>query len=71
MADCLGFIFERLRNLLEQEFRYDVVDAVVSVQGSNPARAARAAQALSAWVARPDWHTILPAYARCVRITRV
>ena len=30
----------------------------------------RAAQELSAWTARPDWHTILPAYARCVRITR-
>ena len=27
-------------------------------------------QPSSAWVARPDWHTILPAYARCVRITR-
>ena len=30
---------------------------------------ARCAQ-LSAWVSRPDWNTILPAYARCVRITR-
>ena len=26
--------------------------------------------ALDAWVARPDWKEILPAYARCVRITR-
>jgi glycyl-tRNA synthetase beta subunit len=25
---------------------------------------------LSTWVSRPDWHSILPAYARCVRITR-
>ena len=25
---------------------------------------------LSAWVARPDWHSILPTFARCVRITR-
>ena len=25
---------------------------------------------LTAWVARPDWSAILPAYARCVRITR-
>jgi glycyl-tRNA synthetase len=70
IADCLGFIVERLRNLLEQDFRYDVVDAVVSAQGFNPARAARAARELSAWVARPDWHSTLPAYARCVRITR-
>jgi glycyl-tRNA synthetase len=70
-ADCLGFIVERLRNLLlEQGVRYDVVEAVVSAQGHNPAGAARAANELSVWVNRADWHTILPAYARCVRITR-
>jgi glycyl-tRNA synthetase len=27
-------------------------------------------QQLAAWTARPDWHRILPAYARCVRIIR-
>ncbi len=70
-ADCLAFITERLRNLLlEQGFRYDVVDAVLAEQGHNPARAARAVRELSRWVERPDWETILPAYARCVRITR-
>jgi glycyl-tRNA synthetase len=70
-ANCLTFIVERLRNvLLEMGYRYDVVDAVVTAQGNNPAGAARAAKTLSEWVARPDWHTILPAYARCVRITR-
>ncbi len=71
LSACLEFISERLRNvLLEAGWRYDVVDAVLAVQGANPAGAARAVAALSAWVARPDWHTILPAYARCVRITR-
>ena len=71
LAACLAFIIERLRNLLlEQGSRYDVVDAVLEAQGYNPARAARAITELSAWVRRPDWHTILPAYARCVRITR-
>ncbi len=70
-AAVLDFIVERLRNiLLEQSVRYDVVDAVLAAQGANPAAAVRAVRALSAWVARPDWHTILPAYARCVRITR-
>ena len=67
----MQFIIERLRNLLlEQAFRYDVVDAVLTAQGGNPAHAVRAVKALSAWVSRPDWNTILPAYARCVRITR-
>jgi len=67
----LEFIVERLRNvLLEQGRRYDAVDAVLAVQGPLPATAARAVMELEAWTKRPDWHTILPAYARCVRITR-
>jgi len=71
LATCLGFIIERLRNfLLDSGWRYDVVDAVVAVQGTDPARAHRSVEQLSAWVSRPDWHSILPAYARCVRITR-
>jgi len=70
-AECLNFIIERLRNvLLDQEFRYDIVDAAVTAQGYNPAKAAQAAQELMAWITRDDWGTILPAYSRCVRITR-
>ncbi len=65
------FIVERLRyTLLEQGARYDAVDAVLAAQANNPASAARAVKALEAWIHRPDWNTILPAYARCVRITR-
>jgi glycyl-tRNA synthetase len=68
---ALNFIIERLRNLLlEQGSRYDVVDAVLAAQGENPAYAARAVQQLIAWIERPDWSSILPTYARCVRITR-
>ncbi|MDW8162620.1 MAG: glycine--tRNA ligase subunit beta [Anaerolineales bacterium] len=71
LETCHAFILERLRNLfLEQGYRYDVVDAVIAVQGDNPTAAERAVQELSEWVARKDWHLILPAYARCVRITR-
>ncbi|MCD6400541.1 MAG: glycine--tRNA ligase subunit beta, partial [Anaerolineales bacterium] len=68
---CLTFITERLRNiLLEEGNKHDVVDAVLAAQGHNPARAAAAVKALSAWVKRDDWEKILPEYARCVRITR-
>ncbi|MEN6572557.1 MAG: glycine--tRNA ligase subunit beta [Anaerolineaceae bacterium] len=68
---CLEFIVGRLRNsLTEQGFRYDVVDAVLAAQQTNPAGVLRAVRELSTWVARPDWATILPAYSRCVRITR-
>jgi glycyl-tRNA synthetase len=61
----------RLRSsLLEQSNRYDVVDAVLAAQRTNPAGVNRALKELNAWVSRPDWSTILPAFARCVRITR-
>ncbi|MFZ0535164.1 MAG: glycine--tRNA ligase subunit beta, partial [Anaerolineales bacterium] len=71
LSACQGFIIERLRNLLlEAGYRYDVVDAVVTAHGYNPARTNQSVKQLSVWVTRPDWHSILPAYARCVRITR-
>ncbi len=70
-AAVLEFIAERLRNmLLESGARYDVVDAVLKAQAHNPYKATAAVKALQAWVERSDWHEILPAYARCVRITR-
>jgi glycyl-tRNA synthetase len=68
---CLEFIVERLRNLLlDTNHRYDIVDAVLAEQGSNPSKAATAVGELTGWVSRTDWHSILPAYARCVRIVR-
>lgn len=71
MKVCTEFITGRLRsNLIEQGFRYDVVDAVLAEQQNNPAGVLRAVKELSDWVARPDWNTVLPAYGRCVRITR-
>jgi len=71
LAACQTFIIERLRNsLLEAGYRYDVVDAVVTAQGYNPARTHLSVTQLATWIIRTDWHDILPAYARCVRITR-
>ncbi|MBL8056191.1 MAG: hypothetical protein JNK29_05800, partial [Anaerolineales bacterium] len=71
LGDLLAFLAGRLRGqLLDQGFKYDVVDAVLAEQAHNPARARAAVQQLSAWAARADWPQILPAYARCVRITR-
>jgi glycyl-tRNA synthetase len=70
-AACLDFIVGRLRTvLIDQGYRYDVVDAVLASQSANPAGALRSVKELSEWVGRPDWSIILPAYARCVRITR-
>lgn len=70
-AACLEFIVGRLKNsLTDQGFRYDVVDAVLAAQHRNPAGVVRAVRELSDWVGRKDWSTILPAYSRCVRITR-
>ncbi|MDD2521967.1 MAG: glycine--tRNA ligase subunit beta [Anaerolineaceae bacterium] len=66
-----GFITGRLHTiLLDQGFAHDVVDAVEVVLGENPARAEKAVEILTGWVGRSDWDTILPAFSRCVRMTR-
>jgi len=71
LRDCFDFIVGRLRVvLIEQGYRYDVVDAVLAEQSLNPAHALSAVRELTGWVTRADWQQILPAYARCVRITR-
>ena len=69
--EVLDFAAVRLAvQLKEAGLRYDVVDAVLAEQAANPAGAARSVQQLQAWVEREDWKTVLPAFARCVRITR-
>ena len=67
----LEFIIGRLKNyLLSAGFRYDVVDAVLAEQSNNPAAAHHACEELTQWMNHIDWESILPAYSRCVRITR-
>jgi len=67
----LEFITGRLKVVLNDSgYKYDVVDAVLAAQSANPAASDRAVKQLQAWVGREDWSTILPGFARCVRITR-
>ena len=69
--EVLDFLAVRLAVVLKEAgHRYDVVDAVLAEEAGNPAGASRAVQQLASWLERDDWKTILPAYARCVRITR-
>jgi glycyl-tRNA synthetase len=68
---CFNFIIGRLQNiLLEEGYRYDVVNAVLAEQGSNPSAALNGVIELDKWVEKDEWSTILPAFSRCVRITR-
>ena len=70
-AQILEFITGRLNVVLkDMGYKYDVVDAVLAEQSANPAASVRAVKQLQAWVERKDWHEILPAFARCVRIIR-
>jgi glycyl-tRNA synthetase len=70
-AQILDFIAGRLRSWLEeQEWRHDVVAAVLAEQSANPHRALDGIRELTGWVDRPDWESILDGFARCVRITR-
>jgi glycyl-tRNA synthetase beta subunit len=66
-----AFITGRLRNMLIDEgYRYDVVDAVEAVHGTNPGRAKQMVEVLDNWVKESFWQELLPAFSRCVRITR-
>ncbi len=70
-AACFKFIQARLKGvLLDMGFKFDVVDAVLAAKGHDPYAAFIGVEELSAWVARADWDQILPAFSRCVRITR-
>ena len=69
----LNFIAGRLRVVLnDMGYNHDVVEAVLAEQrnASNPAKSAEAVKQLQAWVERENWSSILPGYARCVRIIR-
>ncbi|MBG0786320.1 MAG: glycine--tRNA ligase subunit beta, partial [Anaerolineaceae bacterium] len=70
-AACLEFIQGRLRvMLLDMGFNYDVVDAVLAEKGEDPYSALVAIRQLADAVAQESWGEILPAFSRCVRITR-
>ena len=56
--------------LLEEGFAHDVIDAVEAVSGDNPSVTRQAVEVLTEWVQRDEWSEILPAFSRCVRITR-
>ena len=65
------FIVERERQqLLDEGYRYDVVDAVVAEQGDNPHRARLNIDQLAAWVQRDGWDKMLAAYSRSARIIK-
>jgi glycyl-tRNA synthetase beta subunit len=56
--------------LLDKGFRYDLVDAILSVQSHNPAGVALTLKELDTVISHPDWTEFFQSYARCVRITR-
>ncbi|MBL8088939.1 MAG: glycine--tRNA ligase subunit beta [Anaerolineales bacterium] len=66
----LDFIAGRLSVVLKENYKHDVVEAVLAEQSANPAASAEAVKQLSAWVKRDDWSSILDGFARCVRILK-
>ncbi len=71
IKEAVAFIEGRLRAwLLEEGYRFDVVDAVLAARGDDPLRAYRTVQDLARQVEAPDWAEVLVAYARCKRIVR-
>jgi len=71
IAETATFVERRLEGVLhEMGYAHDVVAAVLVARGDNPAAAVRAADAITAAVAEPEWSDTFTAYARCARITR-
>jgi glycyl-tRNA synthetase len=71
IAETAAFVARRLYGVLRDEgYAHDVVEAALAQQGHDPARAARAVEALAQVVADPAWMDVLTAYARCKRIVR-
>ncbi len=68
---ALAFITGRMHNiLLDEGYRYDVVEAIEAVQAKNPGLAKPMVETLNEWVEKPIWAVVLPAFSRCVRMTR-
>ncbi|CAN5854456.1 glycine--tRNA ligase [soil metagenome] len=71
LAEATSFIERRLQGvLLEMNIGYDVVEAVLAVQGDNPYAAQRASIVVGEMLRQPWWSDVFTAYARCARITR-
>ena len=71
LAEVLAFVTRRYRGyLLDEGFRYDMVDAVLKEQAHDPHLAFETLQGFIPWTEREDWQELLDTYARCVRITR-
>jgi glycyl-tRNA synthetase len=68
---ALAFITGRMHNiLLDEGYRYDVVEAIEAVHAKNPGLAKPMVETLNEWVEKPIWADVLPAFSRCVRMTR-
>jgi glycyl-tRNA synthetase len=71
LAAVHDFVVQRLRGwLLDQGYRYDLVDAALAERADNPHQALATVRSLSDWVDRPEFATLLTAYSRPSRIVR-
>jgi glycyl-tRNA synthetase len=69
--EVLAFIRRRLEQwLLDQDFRHDVVQAVLAARAHDPARAAADVRDLNALVTADSFAALLAAYSRAARIVR-
>jgi glycyl-tRNA synthetase len=65
------FVVQRLRGwLLDQGYRYDLVDAALAERGDNPAEALQTVSSLARWIDQLEFARLLTAYSRPSRIVR-
>ena len=71
VSEARQFVTRRQETRLrELGYRPDVVDAVLTAQGSDPHASANSVRHLTAAVAAAKWEVSFTAYARCARIVR-
>jgi len=71
LAAVHDFAVQRLRGwLLDQGYRYDLVDAALAERADNPYQALTTVRSLSDWTDRPEFATLLTTYSRPSRIVR-
>jgi glycyl-tRNA synthetase len=71
LAAVHDFAVQRLRGwLLDQGYRYDLVDAALAEREDNPYQALTTVRSLSDWADRPQFATLLTTYSRPSRIVR-
>jgi len=70
LNQVLGFFRERFRNLLLEEYDFDVIDAALSVNSENILDSLKIVQTITSYKQKQDFESVTTAFKRVVNITK-